>query len=108
MQALVLTPGQASDRAQAGQLLAGLAPGDTVLGDKACDANAVVRRIERAGGTASIPSRSCRKIPRPFDSTLYKERNRIERFFGRIKGSLFSSLMRILVARRGIEPLFPG
>ncbi len=85
VQALRPTPGQASDCAQAEPLLAGLAPGDTVLGDKAYDANAVLRRVERAGGTASIPSRSCRKSPRPFDPALYKERNRIERFFGRIK-----------------------
>ncbi len=85
VQALVLTPGQASDCAQAEALLADLQPGTTVLGDKAHDANAVVRCIERAGGQANIPSRSCRKIPRPFDRTLYKGRNRIERFFGRIK-----------------------
>ncbi len=85
VQALVLTPGQASDCAQAKALLADLVPGEMVLGDKAHDANAVVRCIEQAGAQANIPSRSCRKIPRPFDRTLYKGRNRIERFFGRIK-----------------------
>ncbi len=81
--ALVLTPGQASDCPQAETLLADLQPGTTVLGDKAYDANVVVQCIEQAGGTANIPSRACRTIP--FDRTLYKDRNRIKRFFGRIK-----------------------
>ncbi len=59
--ALVLTPGQASDCPQAETLLADLQPGTTVLGDKAYDANSVVQCIEQAGRRrTSLPGPAAR------------------------------------------------
>ena len=39
------------------------------------------------GAFGVIPSKANRKIPKDFDAELYKQRNRIERFFGRLKAS---------------------
>ena len=37
------------------------------------------------GAEAVIPPRSNRLIKRPYDKVIYKERNKIERLFGRLK-----------------------
>ena len=43
--------------------------------------------IWEQGATDVIPSGSNRKLPRDFDAGIYREGNRIERFFGRLKAS---------------------
>lgn len=53
--------------------------------DKAYDSDAVCTLIEAQGGKIVIPSRSNRKVQRELDVEVYKRRNRIERFFCRIK-----------------------
>ena len=80
-----LTPGRAADCAQAEALLAGLGHDETVIGDKACDTDAILDLIETAGATAVIPSRSSRKSPRPLDRDTCSTRNLVEPFFGKIK-----------------------
>lgn len=56
-----------------------------VLGDKGYDSTALVQAVEAMEAEAVIPSRKSRKQPREHDRELYKERNKVERFFGRIK-----------------------
>jgi transposase len=56
-----------------------------VLGDKAFDSDAFVAHIVSLEAQAVIPSRKGRKEPRAYDGELYKERNKVERFFNRIK-----------------------
>ena len=56
-----------------------------VLADKAYDSKEIVSAIEAMGGQAIIPSISTRKEQREIDKEIYKARNRIERFFCRIK-----------------------
>lgn len=56
-----------------------------VLGDKGYDSNDFVEQITCIEAQAVIPSRKSRKEPRAYDSQLYKERNKVERFFNRIK-----------------------
>lgn len=56
-----------------------------MLADKGYDADRFVAQIESLGAEAVIPSRSNRKEPREHDAELYKDRNKVERFFGRIK-----------------------
>jgi transposase len=56
-----------------------------ILADKGYDSDAVIEKIEAAGALAVIPSKRNRKIQRPHDKDLYKERNFVERFFNRIK-----------------------
>ena len=83
----ILTPGQAGDSPQAEVLLAPHEEDavEAVLADKGYDSGDLVRHIESFGAEAVIPSRSNATEPREHDRELYKERNKVERFFGRIK-----------------------
>jgi len=82
---LVLTPGQAGDCPVAEHLLGWLQPDTIVLADKAYDADWLRRRIEAAGATPNIPAMVHRRWKPCFSPVLYRARNRIERFFNRIK-----------------------
>jgi transposase len=81
---LILTGGQAHDMSQAEALIRDL-PADHVIADKGYDSSAFVATIEAAGAEAVIPPRSNRKEPRAYDAHLYRERNLVERLFGRLK-----------------------
>ena len=82
--ALVLTPGQTADITQAESLLAELEP-EAVLADKGYDSDALVATLDERGIVPVIPSKANRKVPRKTDFALYRERNLVERFFGKIK-----------------------
>ena len=82
---LVLTAGQAADCPAAAQLLGRLRKGTILLADKAYDADWLRRSIEEAGAAPNIPSKTNRRWVACFSRTLYRERNRIERFFNKIK-----------------------
>ena len=56
-----------------------------VLADKAYDADWLRRRIEAAGAVPNIPSMVHRRWKPCFSPVFYRARNRIERFFNRIK-----------------------
>ena len=56
-----------------------------VLADKGYDADAIVKHIQTSGAEPVIPPKANRKMPRPYDKTLYKQRNRIERCFSKLK-----------------------
>jgi len=58
-----------------------------VLADKAYDADWIREMIWEQGAIDVIPSKSNRKLPKAFNAEIYKERNKIERFFGRLKAS---------------------
>ncbi len=83
--AMRLSPGQVADCTQALALLGNDDPAAIVIGDKAYDTDAIVTWIKAGGGVAVIPSRSHRKTQRPLDRKAYASRNRVERFFARIK-----------------------
>ena len=87
-----VTPGQRHDITQADALLQRcvLTPDqrtvvEAVLADKGYDSDAFVEQIVSLGAEAVIPSRKGCKTERIYDRELYKERNKVERFFGRIK-----------------------
>jgi len=80
----VLTAGQVHDATQAIPLL-GDRKAECVIADKGYDSTALVKHIESTGARAVIPSRCNRRHPRDYDRILYKERNRIERCFSRLK-----------------------
>ena len=82
--ALSLTPGQAADITQAEPLLEKLEPG-ALLADKGYDSDALVAGLEARGITPVIPPKANRKTPRKTDFALYRERNLVERFFGKLK-----------------------
>jgi len=56
-----------------------------VLADKGCDTNAIVEAIEQAGAEVVIPSKKNRTLCRLIDRARYRQRNRVERFFNRLK-----------------------
>ena len=83
--ALSLTPGQAHDLTQAASLLDEIEP-EAFLADKAYDANSLIETLEKRGITPVIPNNASRSIKRKTDFALYRERNLVERFFGKLKG----------------------
>ena len=80
----ILTGGETSDYQQACPLLAGQRA-KAVLADKGYDADYIVEQVSAIGADAVIPPRSTRKTQRSYDAFLYKERNVIERMFGKMK-----------------------
>ena len=79
--AFLLTPGQTHDLVGADALLPQMAA-DTLIGDKAFDADARVRQpLAAAGKSAVIPPKPNRLTLPDFDRDLYKERHLIENFF---------------------------
>ncbi len=81
---VILTPGQAGDAPQAAALIDGFRP-KHVLADKAYDSNALRTQIAEIGASAVIPCNPTRKVAIPYDFSIYKARNRIERCFNKLK-----------------------
>ena len=81
---LIGTPGQRNDIVFAHDLIDGI-EAEAMLGDKGYDADPLVETIVATGAKVVIPPKRNRKTQRPFDVDLYKERNRIERFFNKLK-----------------------
>jgi transposase len=59
--------------------------GDAVIADKAYDSNAIRDTVRAAGMKAVIPSNRSRNRRIRHDKALYRERNRIERCFNKLK-----------------------
>ena len=79
-----LTGGQVHESRTAEALLDGV-EGDAVIADKAYDSDAIRHTVKAAGMKAVIPSNRSRKRRIRHDKTLYRERNRIERCFNKLK-----------------------
>ena len=79
-----LTAGQVHDSTQACALL-GQRRAQAVIADKGYDADAIVQHIEANGANAVIPPKCNRRVQRRFSKALYRQRNRIERTFARLK-----------------------
>ncbi|MDQ0505655.1 putative transposase [Xanthobacter agilis] len=56
-----------------------------LLADKGYDANHLVDAMEERATEVVIPPKRDRKLQRVYDTHLYKERNKIERFFNKLK-----------------------
>ncbi|KGB21210.1 Mobile element protein [Acetobacter tropicalis] len=80
----IITGGQVHDATQASALLEGLTV-DAVIAHKAYDSNGLREKIAVMNAEAVIPSKRNRKVSIPHDQDLYKDRNRIERCFNRLK-----------------------
>jgi len=81
---LIGTPGQRNDIAFAHDLIDGF-EAEATLADKGYDADHLVDQIAQTGAQIVIPPKRNRKIQRPYDTELYKQRNIIERFFNKLK-----------------------
>jgi transposase len=85
---LVITPGQDHDVTAFPALMQAVdCDPKQLLGDKGYDSDAVRQEIADRGGEALIPTRANRKIQYTVDKAIYGLRNRIERFFNRLKNS---------------------
>lgn len=84
---LLLTEGQVSDYRGAATVLPDLPDADVLIADKGYDRCATRFReaLTDLEITPCIPGRANRKAPILYDADLYKQRNRIERMFGRLK-----------------------
>jgi transposase len=54
-------------------------------GDKGYDSDAIRRKIESKGAAPNIPAKANRRWKNCFSPVLYRQRNAIERMFGRLK-----------------------
>ena len=82
---LVLSAGQASDKAAVAELIEGLPPASALVADRGYDAKAIVDLVAAKGGVAHIPTQKDRKVQRTVDPALYRQRNLVERFFCKLK-----------------------
>ena len=85
---IVITPGQVHDvKAYTGLMDEVDDDPKQMLADKGYDSDAVRDDIRARGGEALIPTRATRKVQQLVDKAIYALRNRIERFFNRVKNS---------------------
>jgi len=82
---LMLSAGQAYDGHAAMHMLNALQPGCKVLADRAYDSNAIRELITAQSANAVIPSMPQRNPTIPHNRDQYKDRNRVERFFNKLK-----------------------
>jgi transposase len=83
--AFLLTGGQVADCIAADVLLDHIASAEILHGDKGYDSDAVRRKIESKGAAPNIPPKVNRRWKNCFSPYLYRNRNAIERMFGRLK-----------------------
>jgi putative transposase len=81
---ITLTPGQSGDAPQAPALLSELRA-EHVVADAAYDSDLIRQQVRQAGGTPCIRPNPTRSVTKRYDRIRYRNRNIIERFFGRIK-----------------------
>lgn len=80
----ILTAGQVHDATQAIDLMKDI-PAGAVIADKAYHSDDIREHIASHQAEAVIPPRSNRKNPPEWDKSLYKQSNKIERLFGKLK-----------------------
>ena len=83
--ALLLTAGNINDISIARALLQRVGPLHGLIADRGYDANHLRRFLAEQQALAVIPSTSSRRTPIPYDTVAYRQRNRIERMWCRLK-----------------------
>jgi transposase len=84
----LLTPGEAHDSTAFTDLMAEHdADPEVMLADKGYDSDAIRDQVRAGGGTPEIPTKKNRHVQHTVNRALYATRNRIERFFNRLKNS---------------------
>jgi len=82
---LKLTAGQAHDGRCAQDMFGSIDEGTVLLADSAYDSDYLRAELERRGAIANIKPMPNRKEKPVFDKILYRLRNKIERFFNKLK-----------------------
>lgn len=82
---LLLTAGNVNDMTMADALITRAGPFTRLLADRGYDTNRVRALVAERGAEAVIPTTRARKRPIPHDRLAYRERNRVERLWCRLK-----------------------
>jgi transposase len=82
---LCVTPGNTSDYTPAKECIEAVEPARHLIADKGYDSAELRGWLQERGTEPVIPPRSNRKVQYRYDAKLYRERNRIERSFCRLK-----------------------
>jgi transposase len=83
--ALKLSEGQAHDGRSAADMLGDLGPGQVLIADRAYDSDLLRQTMAAQGVFANIKPLA-RRLDKPaFSPFLYRYRNRVERFFNKLK-----------------------
>ena len=80
-----MTAGQVSDFVPAQECLEAAPPATAVIADRGYDSDALRAFIKKRGAKPVIPPKKNRTVQYRYDKLLYKARNRVERFFCRLK-----------------------
>jgi transposase len=83
----LISPGNDHDLAHAEPLLEGIEQGALIIADKGYDADGVRACIRDHGAVPNIPNRSNRKTKFRWKKAIYRQRNRVERFFNKLNYS---------------------
>ena len=82
---MLLSEGQMSDYKGAALLVDVLPKAKELLADRGYDSDWFRQALRARKITPCIPSRKTRKQPVEYDKELYKQRNKVEIMFGRLK-----------------------
>ena len=85
---IALSPGQAHDGVEGRKLLTRRGPPEQpayLLMDRAYEGDATRPLAEELGYCPVVPPRRRRRVKGEYDKELYRRRNEVERFFGRLK-----------------------
>lgn len=81
---IILSVGQQADIKQAEALLTEYET-DAVIADRGYDADSLLSWLADSQVEAVIPAKKNRLIERSIDENLYKDRNKVERYFNKLK-----------------------
>lgn len=82
---LLLSAGNINDINMAEVLIRATGPVRRLLADRGYDANHLRKLLAQRETEAVIPSTTSRKTPIPYDISAYRDRNRVERMWCRLK-----------------------
>ncbi len=82
---LLLSEGQMSDHKGARLVLNALPPAATLIADRGYDSRWFRDALTARGIEPCIPSSKSRKLPYPYNKTLYRQRHKVENLFAKLK-----------------------
>ena len=103
---ITLSPGQAPDGVEGRKLLTLRGPQPEpayLLMARAYEGDAPCPLVWERGYCPGAPPRRQRRVKGEYDKELYRRRNEVERFFGRLKG-----FRRIFTRYDQRDPMYPG
>ena len=82
---LMLSEGQMSDHKGARLMIDALPPANDLIGYRGYDSDWFRKALSSKGIAPCIPPTRNRKVPIPYDKTLYRQRHRVENMFAKLK-----------------------